>query len=54
MEGKVLPPPDNFLLMLLNPKSVKYLRLSDNLAIVDNLVIEKDGQMNWLSTRVNP
>jgi len=34
-EGKVLPPPDSFLLMLLYPTKVDYLRLGDNFRQVD-------------------
>lgn len=46
----VLPsPPPNFLLMLLWPRQVKYLRLTDNFAQVDYF---EDGQ--WKSQRVNP
>ena len=33
--GRVLPPPDNFLLMLLYPFRVDYLRLTDNYHRVD-------------------
>jgi hypothetical protein len=48
-EGKVLPVPDTFLLMLLWPKSVKYLRLTDNFAQNDQMVEGK-----WVAGRVNP
>ena len=48
-EGKVLNPPNTFLLMLLLPESVKYLRLRDNYAQNDVLKGNK-----WISTRVNP
>ena len=47
--GKVLPPPDNFLLMLLYPRSVDYLRLGDNFRQTDTL---DDGR--WTMMRVNP
>lgn len=50
-EGKILPPPDTFLLMLLWPKQVKYLRLTDNFAQIDALD-EKGGA--WTARRVNP
>ncbi|KAL3803847.1 hypothetical protein HJC23_004009 [Cyclotella cryptica] len=54
-EGKVLPPPDTFLLMLLYPFEVDYLRLGDNFRQVDKW---GDGdepcESNWLSVRVNP
>jgi len=49
-DGKVLSPPDTFLLMLLLPSSVKYLRLKDNYAQNDRL----ENNNTWLSTRVNP
>jgi hypothetical protein len=49
-EGVILPPSENFALLLLYPGSVKYLRLRDNLAITDRL----DSDSNWISTRVNP
>ena len=48
-DGKVLPPPDNFLLMLLNPTRVDYLRLTDNFRQFDELEGEK-----WMEKRVNP
>lgn len=46
---KVLPPPDNFLLMLLFPEKVDYLRLGDNVRQVDELLHDK-----WISKRMNP
>jgi PPOX class probable FMN-dependent enzyme len=49
IEGKILNPPNTFLLMLLIPTSVKYLRLKDNFAQNDKI---QDN--NWISTRVNP
>jgi PPOX class probable FMN-dependent enzyme len=52
-EGKVLPPPETFLLVLLLPKQVKYLRLSDNLALVDE-VSNEAGATKWSVQRVNP
>ena len=52
IDGKVLDPPENFLLLLLLPRSVKYLRLKDNLAIVDQLDHENDA--SWRFQRVNP
>jgi len=48
-EGKVLPPPDDFLLMLLTPKRVDYLRLGDNYRQLDDLVGDQ-----WSMARVNP
>lgn len=47
--GKVLPPPDTFLLMLLFPTRVEYLRLGDNFRQIDEV---KDGK--WTMERVNP
>lgn len=49
-EGKVLSPPSTFALLLLHPTSVKYLRLSDNLALLE----EVSSQGDWLTKRVNP
>ena len=49
-DGKILPPPDNFLLMLMFPKKVDYLRLGDNYRQVD--VTNEDNE--WVATRVNP
>lgn len=48
-EGTLLPPPDTFLLMLLLPHSVDYLRLGDNCRLVDQLTIGV-----WHSKQVNP
>ena len=49
-DGKVLPPPSNFLLMLLYPSRCDYLRLGDNFRQVDDLVDEDE----WTTNRVNP
>ena len=49
-DGKVLPPPSTFLLMLLIPKRCDYLRLGDNYRQIDNLL--EDDQ--WKYSRVNP
>ena len=49
-EGKVLPPPDNFLLMLLYPTRCDYLRLTDNLRQFDN--IKED--LGWDAQQVTP
>jgi hypothetical protein len=49
IEGKVLPVPDTFLLMLLWPTHIKYLRLTDNFAQFDEL-----GEDGWVAKRVNP
>jgi PPOX class probable FMN-dependent enzyme len=48
-EGKLLPPPDSFLLMLLFPYRVEYLRLGDNFRQIDEL----EGD-DWSMIRVNP
>jgi pyridoxamine 5'-phosphate oxidase len=48
-EGKLMPAPDNFLLVLLLPKQVDYLSLTNNYRQVDSLV---DGR--WTSRRVMP
>jgi PPOX class probable FMN-dependent enzyme len=48
-DGKVLPPPDSFLLMLLFPTRVDYLRLADNFRQIDEI---RDG--SWSFSRVNP
>jgi pyridoxamine 5'-phosphate oxidase len=48
-DGKVLSPPDTFLLMLLYPTAIDYLRLGDNFRQVD----QWDGGL-WTSMRVNP
>jgi pyridoxamine 5'-phosphate oxidase len=48
-EGKLLPPPHTFLLMILRPYYVDYLRLGDNFRQLDELV---EGQ--WQQRRVNP
>ena len=47
--GSLLPPPGTFLLMLLWPRRVDYLRLTDNYRQVDT---ETDGC--WTPARVNP
>jgi len=49
--GKILDPPDTFLLLLVHPQEVKYLRLGDNFASLDT----KDASTGaWLAERVNP
>lgn len=48
--GKMLPPPDNFLLMLLDPTDVDYLRLSgDQYRQMDNR-----SPSGWSFKRINP
>lgn len=59
-DGKVLPPPDTFLLMLLYPTKIDYLRLGDNFRQIDewqwNVESGDDtgGGYMWNSMRVNP
>lgn len=48
--GKVLPPPDNFLLMLLDPTEVDYLRLTGD----QYRQLDSRGPSSWSSKRVNP
>ena len=50
VEGKVLDPPDHFLLMLLIPRHIDYLRLQNMYRQVD--VLATDG--SWSIQRVNP
>ncbi|CAD7943291.1 unnamed protein product [Amoebophrya sp. A120] len=49
--GKVLPPPDAFMLLCLFPKEVKYLRLGDNFATMERFEAAQDS---WSLKRVNP
>jgi len=49
-DGKVLPPPDNFLLMLLYPNRCDYLRLGDNFRQIDNI----NGDESWDVQQVTP
>ena len=66
-EGQVLAPPDSFLLLLLRPQKVKYLRLTDNFSQQCDLrVLEGKGEVKgegekgvayterWETRRVNP
>jgi hypothetical protein len=46
----LLSPPDNFLLMLLKPATVDYLRLSVNMY----RQVDKFSGNEWVTTRVNP
>ena len=50
-EGKVMEAPDSFLLMLLFPSRVKFLRLTDNFAQEDIL---NSDDASWSETRINP
>lgn len=45
-DGKVLPVPDTFLLMLLYPRTVDYLRLGDNYRQVDEWEEDRGGDDN--------
>ena len=47
--GNVLPVPDVFLLGLLEPTSVDYLRLTDNFRQMDTA-----AEGAWAASRVNP
>ena len=49
--GEVLPPPKEFLLMLLHPLRVDYLRLTDNYRQIDELDADNNS---WKTKRVNP
>jgi len=57
-DGKLLPPPDSFLIMLLYPSKIDYLRLTDNYRQVDEWDWVGDGggcsERHWKSMRVNP
>ena len=48
-EGRILDPPETFLLLLVYPQEVRYLRLGDNFSCRHILV---DG--NWVARRENP
>lgn len=50
-DGKVLEPPENFLLMILDPFRVDYLNLRNNFRQIDTLVSEKD---TWAQQQVHP
>eukprot|EP01038_Epipyxis_sp_PR26KG_P010441 gene10441-14024_t len=50
-ENNVLPPPANFLLMILLPKQIKYLNLKNNYAQFDHF---NEIKKEWESIRVNP
>eukprot|EP00526_Cylindrotheca_closterium_P020664 CAMPEP_0113622264 /NCGR_PEP_ID=MMETSP0017_2-20120614/11400_1 /TAXON_ID=2856 /ORGANISM="Cylindrotheca closterium" /LENGTH=212 /DNA_ID=CAMNT_0000532073 /DNA_START=104 /DNA_END=742 /DNA_ORIENTATION=+ /assembly_acc=CAM_ASM_000147 len=49
-DGKMVPPPDNFLLMLLDPTDVDYLRLTGD----QYRQIDARGSSGWTRQRVNP
>eukprot|EP00585_Thalassiosira_rotula_P025314 CAMPEP_0196234038 /NCGR_PEP_ID=MMETSP0913-20130531/4252_1 /TAXON_ID=49265 /ORGANISM="Thalassiosira rotula, Strain GSO102" /LENGTH=241 /DNA_ID=CAMNT_0041514989 /DNA_START=51 /DNA_END=776 /DNA_ORIENTATION=+ len=55
-DGKLLPPPDSFLIMLLYPSKIDYLRLTDNYRQIDEWDWGGDGcsGRHWKSMRVNP
>jgi hypothetical protein len=50
-EGTILPPPETFLLMLLVPRHVHFLRLRDNFAQTCHWDYQSRA---WTSSRVNP
>ena len=50
-DGKVLPPPDTFLMMLLRPTKVDYLRLSDNARVVFN---HTENKGIWTKQSMSP
>lgn len=50
-DGQLLAPPKDFLLVLLRPSRIDYLRLTDNYRSVDELDAE---QGEWSSSRINP
>lgn len=57
--GKVLEPPENFMLLLLQPNRCKYLRLSDNFAqrdelLYDSATVSADDENDWKCYRTNP
>eukprot|EP01082_Thalassiosira_pseudonana_P012141 g10877.t1 g10877 contig40:18354-19718(+) len=53
-DGNVIqPPPETFLLMLLYPTNVDYLRLGDNYRQLDEWD-ESDDKCHWSSLRTNP
>lgn len=51
-QGKLLPAPKTFLLMLLYPQRCDYLRLTDNYRQIDTFHYDED--QTWHSVRVNP
>jgi len=53
-DGKVVPPPDNFLLMLLLPEHCDYLRLTNMYRQIDVLETGSSTVSAWMSHRVNP
>ena len=54
-DGAVLPVPDTFLLVLLWPHQVKYLRLTDNFSQLDTAsACEEGGDRAWKTAQVNP
>ena len=57
--GKVLEPPENFMLLLLQPNCCKYLRLSDNFAqrdelLYDTATVSAQDENDWKCYRTNP
>jgi len=50
-DGNIVPPPDNFLIMLAYPYHVDYLNLKSNFRQVDTL---EDDNETWNCSRMNP
>ena len=53
-DDKVLPVPDTFLLLLLYPTNIDYLKLGENVRLVDECNYDSTSGYNWKSKRVNP
>lgn len=54
-DGKVLPVPDSFLLMLLYPTKIDYLKLGENYRQIDEWTWDGDGDKSqWEQMRMNP
>jgi len=53
-DGKVLPVPDTFLLLLLYPTNIDYLKLGENVRLVDECNYDSTSGYSWESKRVNP
>ena len=52
-DGKVLPVPDSFLLMLLYPTKIDYLKLGENYKQIDEWIWE-EHESQWEQVRMNP
>lgn len=53
-EGNVLSVPDTFLLMLLYPTKIDYLKLGENYRQIDEWKWDGDGESQWKQVRMNP